>query len=404
VTDVYLHIGLPKTGTTSIQHALQTRKDALAERGFLFPGGNHHAQRLAAYDLLGRRIEGADATRIPGSFRRLVREIDAHDGPGVVVSEELLALARPVHVRKLVRALRRHRVHVVVGVRDLGRTLVSAWQQEIVMGRTFSWCEYAAAVRDPDQAGVRAGVAFWIRHDVFRVLDTWERRVPRERVRLVTVPPPGTPSEVLLDRFAEAVGLPAGSLHVPTPPRNESLGVAELEVVRRLNTRITGPLTRNQYLHVTERGIRPGLRLPDSRPLRLPAEDRDWVERRSDRVIARLDERGHPLHGDLADLVPAAPALRGGGDARRIDEVSDAELLAASEVALATLSRAHGALFTRYRRAFVQQKGEEPGPLELLGSSTRAAGFRMRESALDRADSNRLLAWAARTYLRRTSR
>ena len=406
MTDVYLHIGLPKTGTTSLQHALQRRKADLLEQGVLFPGRRHHAQRLAAYDLLGRRIEGADNARIPGAFRRLVEEIDAHDGRSVVVSEELLALARPRQVRRLVRALRPHRVFVVVGVRDLGRTLVSAWQQEIVMGRTFSWRDYAAAVRDPDEAGVRAGVAFWIRHDLFRVLDAWESVVPRDRVRIVTVPPPGSPSELLLDRFARAVGLPEGALHVQARPRNESLGVAELEVIRRLNEQITGPLNRHQYLHVVERSIRPGLRLPDSRPLRLPAEDHAWVGDRGAEVVARLRQRGHQVFGDLDDLVPVPPppGTAGDTDGRRIDDVSDAELLAASEAALASLSKAHGALFKKYRRAFVEHRGEDPGPLELLGSSTRAAGFRMKESALDRADHNRLLAWAARFYLRRTSR
>ena len=402
MTDVYLHVGLAKTGTTSIQNALQKRKAALAEQGVLFPGDRHHDQRLAAYDLLGRRIQGEDTDRVPGAFRRLVEEIDGYDGRSVVVSEELLALARPAQVRRLARALRAHRLFVVVGVRDLSRTLVSAWQQEIVMGRTFSWQEYATAVRDPRQASVRAGVAFWLRQDVFRVLDAWESRVPRSRVRLVTVPPTGTGSEVLLDRFARTVGVAEGTLLVQAPPRNQSLGAAELEVVRRLNRQIAGPLNRRQYLHVVEHSIRPGLRVPGSRPLRLPAEDRRWVHERSVEIAGRLRERGYRVHGDLAELVPAAH-VAGASDERRLDDVSDAELLAASEAALGSLSRAHGALFKRYRRAFIEQRGEDPGPLELLGSSSRAASFRLRESALDRADHNRLLAWAARSYLRRTS-
>ena len=401
MTDVYLHIGLAKTGTTSIQNALQSRRDALLEHGVLFPGGRHHAQRLAAYDLLGRRIEGDDSDQVPGTYRRLVEEIDAYEGRKAVVSEELLALARPAQVRRVARALAGHRIFLVVGVRDLGRTLVSAWQQEIVMGRTFGWQEYADAVRDPGQASVRAGVAFWLRHDIFRVLDAWESRVPRSHVRLVTVPAPGTASEVLLDRFAAAVGLPEGTLHVEAP-RNQSLGAAELEVVRRLNEQITGPLNRRQYLHVVERSIRPGLRIPGSRPLQLPAEDHSWVRERSVEISDRLYQRGYRVHGRLDELVPPATASSGTAE-RRLDDVSDTELLAASQAALVSLSKAHGKLFKRYRRAFIERNGEDPGLLELLGSSSRAASFRLREAALDRADHNRLLAWAARCYLRRTS-
>lgn len=396
--DVYVHVGLPKTGTTSLQFALERGADAMLEHGVLFAGARHHEQRRAAYDLLGRRIPGDDE-KVAGAFKVLVREIRRHPARTVVVSEELLGLARPVHVRRLARALRGHRLHVVVTVRDLGRTLLAAWQQEIVTGQTWPWDDYVAAVRDPS-VGVRAGTAFWLRHDLLRVLDVWGRRVPRDRIHLVTVPPSGAPTAELLDRFSRVVGLPDGTLPTDLPPRNRSLGVTGLEVVRRLNSDLAGALSHRQYLQVVERGIRPGLDELDDRPLRLPAEELPWVRERAERLVAELEVRGYPVEGDLAELVPVTAAAP---DTRRIDDVTDAELLAASQAALARLSRAHGNLFRRYRRAFVEQRGEDPGLLELVGSSARAAGFRARVAALDAADRNRLLAWAAREYLRRTS-
>ena len=57
MADVFLHVGLYKTGTTTIQGALTGTADQLAAAGVLFPGG-HRAQRLAAYDLLGQRVGG----------------------------------------------------------------------------------------------------------------------------------------------------------------------------------------------------------------------------------------------------------------------------------------------------------------------------------------------------------
>jgi hypothetical protein len=398
VKDVYLHVGLPKTGTTSLQFALEQGREAMLAQGVLFPGGRHHEQRRAAYDLLGRRIPGDDE-KVAGAFRSLVREIRDDDNPTVVISEELLGLARPAHVRRLARALRGHRLHVVVTVRDLGRTLLAAWQQEIVMGQTWPWDEYVAAVRDPRE-GVRAGTAFWLRHDVLRVLDVWGRKVPGDRLHLVTVPPPGAPPGELFDRFCRVVGLRPGTLPTDLPPRNRSLGVTGLEVVRRLNGELDGTLTHRQYLQVVERGIRPGLEQISDRPLRLPVEELTWVRERAEALVEELSRRGHPVEGDLGELLPVATA---GPDERRIDDVDEAELLAASQAALTRLARAHGNLFRRYRRAFVEQRGEDPGLLELVGSSTRAAGFRARVAALDAADRNRLLAWAARVYLRRTS-
>ena len=398
VKDVYVHVGLPKTGTTSLQFALERGREAMLEHDVLFPGPLHHDQRRAAYDLLGRRIPGDDE-KVAGAFTSLVEEILDHPARTVVISEELLGLARPVHVRRLARALRGHRLHLVVTVRDLGRTLLAAWQQEVVSGHSWGWDDYAAAVRDP-RDGVRAGTAFWLRHDVLRVLDVWGRRVPPDRVHLVTVPPPGAPTGELLDRFSRAVGLPPGTLPGDLPPRNKSLGVTGLEVVRRLNGGLAGKLSHRQYLQVVERGIRPGLHRIDDRPLRLPPEELPWVRKRATEIVAELRRRGHHVVGDLDELEPVGSAAPG---ERRIDDVTESELLTATQAALTRLAKAHGGLFRRYRRAFVEQRGEDPGLLELVGSSARAAGFRARIAALDGADHNRVLAWAAREYLRRTS-
>ena len=88
MADVHLHVGLPKTGTSSIQAALDARNASLADAGVLYPGGRHRAHRLAAYDLLGQRVRGDDADLVAGAFSRMVEEMAGYSGPSVVVSEE----------------------------------------------------------------------------------------------------------------------------------------------------------------------------------------------------------------------------------------------------------------------------------------------------------------------------
>jgi len=401
VTRVFFHIGLAKTGTTSIQAALEHSQERYAAHGVCLPGGSHRAQRRAAYDLVGRRLAGDDEP-MAGAFRRLVEAVDSCGAPRAVVSEELFALAQPRQVRKLCRQLAGHEIEVVVGVRDLGRTLLSRWQQELVNAQTFGWRPFADAVRDPGQGAVRAGVAFWLRHDVVRILDTWERCVPRDRIHLVTVPPSGTPPEVLLDRFAGAVGLPAGVLRLDGPPRNTSLGAVELEVLRRLNTRVGG-LPRRQYLVVVENGIRPGLERPGSRRLALPPEDVGWVAERNAELVDQLSARGYQVHGDLEELsTPLTRGVDATGDGRRLDDVTEEELLEATEEALAALGRAHADLFRRHRRALGRRQ-EQAGPAERAASWLRATAFHAGVVALERADRNPVLAWAVRTAFRRRS-
>ncbi|NYE37351.1 hypothetical protein F4692_002484 [Nocardioides cavernae] len=402
MSDVFLHVGLYKTGTTTIQAALGARADDLAARGVLFPGG-HRAQRLAAYDLLGQRVGGERRGEAAGALGRLVALVDAHDGPAVVVSEEELSLARPRQARRLVRALDGHRVFVVVGARDMARTLVSSWQQTIVNGGSCTWADFVASVRGEDGAAPSEGVSFHWRHDLLRVIDTWAAVVPPERVRVVTVPPRGAPSTLLLDRFAEAACLPAGwSDGWPGEQRalrNVSLGAAELEVVRRLNAAVAGRLNTAQHRFVIEAGIRSRLAGSTDRPLELPARHLGWARQHGERLVAELEHRGTTVHGDLADLVPSGPAPTG----RDLDEHDDAELLAATRAALESLALDHGRLFKRYRAAFVEAEGRLPDAAEVLASEVRAGAFWLRKRALHHADRHPALARASWAYLRRTS-
>jgi hypothetical protein len=48
MADIHLHVGHRKTGTSSIQAALDALVASLAEAGVLYPGGRHRAHRLAA--------------------------------------------------------------------------------------------------------------------------------------------------------------------------------------------------------------------------------------------------------------------------------------------------------------------------------------------------------------------
>lgn len=396
MADVYLHVGLPKTGTTTIQSALAERADDLAATGVLYPRGPH-AQRAAAFDLLGQRVPGSDLP-VAGAFDRLLDQIAAHAGDRVVISEEELGLCRPRQVHRVLRGLADHRVFVVVGVRDLGRTLVSAWQQGVVMGAATSWTEFVAGVRDPAAGPTRAAAGFAARHDVRRVLDAWGAHLPAERIRLVTVPPRGAPGDVLLARFARATDLPVDLFADDPPVRNAGLGAAEVEMIRRLNERLDGRIMLRQLRQVIGTGIRPRLVVPGSRRLTLPAEDATWVRERAEQLVDELATRGHDVHGDLRDLLPKAEEAR-----RRLDDVTDEELLATTEAALASLAVAHGTL-SRRDRAAVAGPAPDPGLGQRVESAARAAVFRLQKATLDGAEQNQMLAWAVRRYLSRPPR
>jgi hypothetical protein len=392
----YLHIGLGKTGTSTLQRALSEQQTPLAELGIEVPGSGHGSTRRAVYDLMGRRIGGADATdnaRVAGAWKPFAAAIADSSAPAVVISEEMLALARPRTVRRLVHSLAPRRVVVVVTVRDLGRTLGSYWQQQLMMGRTETLTEFLDAVRDPASGPASTGVGFWMRQDLPRVLDAWRSVVPSEDFRIVTVPAAGQPVEQLNDRFAAVIGAPPGLLRGSRAQGNASVGVTEAEVVRRLNVLLDDSLAENQRLQLMQ-VVRLALVERHGAPIRVPADPDGWIAARAEEMVAALRDKGYPVVGALEDLVPQP----GPEDVAPMDE---RELADAALTALAAVSRDQARLWKRARRR--PGRPDENASVGDVATRARAASFRLRSRALARADRNRLLGWAARTYLRRTS-
>jgi hypothetical protein len=394
---VYVHIGLPKTGTSYLQETLWQNRRDLARAGVLVPGESHRVQRFAVWDLLGRRLRGVRQPRVPGSWQQLVEA--ARDWPGrqVMISDDLLVHARPAHVRRVVRSFAPAEVHVVVTVRDLARVICSMWQQELAKGRTWPWSEFVAAVRDPEQGAATAGVAFWLRYDLQKVLEVWRTAVPAERVHVVVVPPPGSPPTDLLERFAAATGLDAAGLTPAAGEANTSVGVVETELLRRLNETLRGRLNERQYLHVMRQALKPALRRR-TRPITLPATEHGWVTERSKEIVELLHEEPYDIVGDPDDLVPRQRL----DNARAPDEVSDAEITQAAVEALSSTVERYAAYWwkTRPRGRGVKR----PRARTRMASARRAAAFRAKLAGLEKADRNRLFARAALAYLRRTSK
>lgn len=162
LADVYLHIGLKKTGTSYLQRVLWLSRERLAADGVLVPGRTRQSQTRAVWDLMGRRLRGRDQAGSVGSWHELVSAATGWSGSHVVISEETLSMLRPRQVRRAVRAFAPARVHVVVTARDLAEVICSTWQQQLGKRRTWSWDEYASAVRDPRSGPVTAGIAFWL--------------------------------------------------------------------------------------------------------------------------------------------------------------------------------------------------------------------------------------------------
>ena len=329
---LYLHIGLPKTGTTSMQEILWRNRTSLAEAGLTYPGRDSGAQHRATVDLLSYRYRTWTGTSTTGAWEWLLDQAAAAPGD-VLISSELLAPAEPADVARVFAALSFAEVHVVCSARDLLRQIPSVWQEDVKNRRTDHFTEFVGRIREGRQAP--AGDLFWSYQDLPRVLGAWTRELPADRVHVVTVPRPGAPADLLWQRFATAVGIDPARYDTTVPPHNTSLDLAQTEMLRMLNAALGDSVPWAEYVRVVKghlaEDVLPGLR--GASRIGLSAQDREWAAHTAREMADEVAAAGYHVVGDLADLVPD-PA-RGPDPA----DVGSAEIAEVAVQALAEIVR-----------------------------------------------------------------
>ena len=368
-----VHVGLPKTGTSFLQRVLGDNRAALDAAGVLVPDPDGRQVFLATLHVTGRSTRWGRAEKVTRSAWEGVRAaVRAHPGTSVV-SNELLCLASRAQAEHVLEQLGADDVHLVVTLRDLARQLPAEWQEGVKHGRRMPWRGFLeATLGDTDHlepAASRVRSRFWSAQDPLDVLDRWAASLPPERVHVVTGPPPGAPPGELWRRFAQVLGVPPELVQPATGEINASLGMAQTEVLRRVNSRFPRKGRERVYGDVVKR-LYAGeiLRGQDGERVELPASRRPAARAESARWAAGISERGYRVVGELDELLPPVDAPHAVADPA---DVGADELL---EVAL----DATGALLHEVARLSAQNdrlRGAKDG--SSLRRRARRAGRRL---------------------------
>lgn len=303
---VLLHVGAMKSGTSYLQSRLYANRERLLDRGIRLPGATWASQVRAVQDVVRTgELE----------WPALAQEVREHPGTSVI-SMEFLGSVRPLVAERVRDSLTgpdgADAMTVVVTARDLNRSVVAMWQETLQNGRSWSFEDYLAGVkewrpgqREPGTTAPGAGQNFWRQQNLGHIAKVWARAVGPENVVVVTVPPPGAPPEVLWQRFCEVLGTdPDGT--VQAARRNESLGAASARALGRLNEL----LDEAGFPYPHEKGLRKSLLAKQVMAGRRSAEPSiglpvaPWVEGQADRMVRVLQRSGVRLVGDWADLEP----------------------------------------------------------------------------------------------------
>jgi hypothetical protein len=321
---VFLHIGAPKTGTTYLQAVLAKNRQALAERGVLYPTLKASAHHRAVWDLRGIPEQRQGAQGVKGTWNALADEVNAWSSDAVVSSEHFVFATAPQIDRALTSFA--GEVHVMYTARDLVRQVPAVWQERIKNQKTMTYRSFVESVM---QADTRLGRTFWTAQDAAAVLRRWSVGLSPERMHVVTAPPPGQPHRVLWDRFARVLGLDGTLFGVEVDgSANSSLTMVQTELVRRYNERHATDVDWSTYRLVMFRQLDVLTAISDGRKVGMTAAEYAFFQTKAAEISAELEHAGYDLVGDLADLVPASPPAADAG--KGPTELTDAELLDAA--------------------------------------------------------------------------
>lgn len=293
---VYVHIGPPRTGTTSIQRLLRANSDVLGSEGICVPA-LARGQFAAVNDLMhGGRGSAGDPPG-DGNWGDLTREVLDHDGPSVI-SQERLAFGDETTVERLAEDLAGREVHIVYTIRDLVAITLSAYLGVLKRGSTLTLDEHVAqAVAGSPSERVWETRAGW-------GLRQWAAAVPPERMHVITVPPRTAPRTELWERFSSVIGHDPGKGPTEVARSNESVGVVEADFLRRLNS-----LDGDDWTKKNQRFIR-GYLTQEVLNKREGQRRIELIDRAARAALAQqtqvltneIAERGFHVVGDLSDL------------------------------------------------------------------------------------------------------
>lgn len=349
---VFLHIGLPKTGTSYLQSILWTHREELRAAGVLLPGRERRDHLWASLVVRGDPSVERRSPRAPSAWD-VIQEAVARWDRDSVISHEFFCSASTEQARAMVAALAPAEVHLVVTAREPLSLFTSSWQEHLKNKGTKRIEDYATTVsEDPTE------IWNWRALDLSLVLDRWGDLVPPDRVHVVTMPAKGDPPDELWRRFCRVIGTDPGVATESVGFRNSSMGVVEAETLRRINLGLGG------FDSAIDRGVWIRSFLADDRLVPRSGE-RFWpsaeriedCRRRGTAAVEMVQRKGYDVVGDLSSLeVPARLE-----DRRHPDSVTDEEVAAVATSLV-------GVLLADVRRLSARPRQHGSSPREPLSA------------------------------------
>ena len=343
-----VHIGPPKTGTTTVQRAFHACRAAISKQGVHYIGPT--PQPVAPVHAVTGRSNPMTGKPPPMRYwHYLVAEVRRAGQDRTIISSEFFADARSDSIPRIIDDLDPARVHVVVTLRPLTAILPSQWQQFVQSGMRSSFDGWLETMLSPATLSPAEGAkepTFWHRHRHDRLIARWADVVGADRMTVVVLDE--TDPTSILRTFEQLTGLRRETLVAERDLANRSMTLAEVETVRAFNDLLHQEgLGTPLQAKVMRYGAGPYMKLrepgPDEERVRLPSWAADRAVEIADAMVAAIGATGVRVVGNLADLARPAKAVAPGDRSARPSITPEIAATAAIGVLLASGAARGGA-------------------------------------------------------------
>ncbi|MGX0978314.1 hypothetical protein ACSSVY_004054 [Roseovarius sp. MBR-51] len=308
----YLHIGIGKTGSTTIQSVLAKNRKYLKDSGYLFPKtpdrGHAKFAQIGWSDeemILRPYYRKQSEYKTPGQLREgfmsdFREEVRSDNSPNVIISNETLHLLPEDNFDWLLNFLRElfSEVVVIIFVRRQDEFLVSYYKQGLISGLRKTVDDYINDIIEGQNQSI-----FTPKLDYAELLETLSGKSGITSLHPILYHKKNFIEKGLLQQFLEACDLQdAGDLGVNHTTANKSLDAVCAEFLRRHNSRRPGeipPSALVEYLKTQSAG--PDIQLSSSLKQRIS----DKYEASNRRLAKKyLGSSGQLLMNTVASPTP----------------------------------------------------------------------------------------------------
>jgi hypothetical protein len=228
---VFVHIGMSKTGTTTLQFHLDANRALLKSSGYCYPlSGLSSSPHEKGHHELVRAAKVRDES----VYKALVAEINKTAANAVVLSSEGFSVAAQGEIEFLKKMLDGYEVKIVVYVREQASFLESLYNQAVKTG---------SEVRDRYE--FLADMLSSNRLNYYSVVKGWAAVFGKENIIVREYRAGGSDRRELLEDFFEVVGFDVSCVDIDVKDYNSSVDSRYIEFLRVVNKLGLDPQLKN---------------------------------------------------------------------------------------------------------------------------------------------------------------